>query len=206
MPRPPPTPRPMRHWVFHPLIFYPLVLLIAGLAIFASLEPQNWPRKPAPAPARHEGASLVWDHGGFNAPDVGPEQLLTIDRDLWGQAQSMRIAQLANQPPPTPAEQGVRILFTREDAARLDGKAVTAEVSYNPLPFNPATAMALSIQGIGPASWTTVAAPSPPEGTLKFELQPQLAPDGLGIRVLAQQTGLEAYGLEITKVKLTPHD
>ncbi|MFT3729185.1 MAG: hypothetical protein QM759_15285 [Terricaulis sp.] len=195
----------MRHWIFHPLIFYPLVLLIAGLAIFASLEPQNWPRKPAPVAGRHEGASLVWERGGFNSPDVGPEQRLTVERDLWGQAQGMRIAQVPNQPPPTPAEQGVRILFTPQDAALIDGKAVTAEITYAPLPFNSATSMALSVQGIGPAEWTTVAAPSPPEGPLKFELPPQLAPDGLGIRVLAGQTGAEAFGLEIIKVKLTPH-
>jgi hypothetical protein len=195
----------MRHWIFHPLLFYPLVILISGFVVFASFEPQKWPRKPAPVAARHEGAALVWTGEGFNAPDVGPEQRLTVERNLWGQAQAIRVAELPNQPPPTPAEQGVRILFTPQDAARFDGKAVTAEVTYAPLPFNSATAMALSIQGIGPAEWITVAAPSPPEGALKFELPPQLAPDSVGIRVIAGQSG-EAFGLEITRVKLTPHD
>jgi hypothetical protein len=87
----------------------------------------------------------------------------------------------------------------------IDGKTLTIEVTYNPLPLNAATAMAVSVQGIGPAEWVTMSAPSPPQGPLTFEVPPQLAPEGIGIRVLAGQTQ-EAFGLEITKIKVTPHD
>jgi len=195
----------MRSWIFHPLVFYPLILLIAGLAIFISLEPQSWRRAPTAVAGRHEGAALVWSGTGFDSPDIGPEQRMYIERDFFGRAQVLRIAELPGQPPPTPAERGLRLLFTPADAALLNGKAVTAEVSYNPLPINNATSMALSMQGTGPAAWVTLPAPSPPQGALKFELPAQVAPDSVGIRVIAGHTD-EAFGLEITRVKLTPHD
>src|SRR5262249_19348828 len=150
------------------------------------------------------GAALVWTGPGFDAPDVGPEQYITVVRDLWGKAQNLHIAVLPNQPPPTPSEQGVRILLTPADAAALDGKAATVEVSYNPLPINAATGLAVSMESGGQAQWASQNAPSPPQGPLKFELPAQRAPQAIGLRVLSNDRS-EAFGLEITRIKITPH-
>jgi len=193
----------MRNWLFHPLLFYPLALLLGALVIAISVRPQAWPREPAPVAAQVEGGSLIFAGPAFNAPAVGAEQDVAVVRDFWGQAQTLRIAQLPNQPPPTPAEQGARLLLTPEQAALIDDKPVTVEVSYRPLPINAASGMAVSLQGIGPAEWISQEAPSEP-ATLRFELPPQFAVNAIGLRALSTGTD-QAYGLEITRVRVTPH-
>lgn len=193
----------MRNWLFHPLLFYPLILVFAVLVIAVSVRPQGWPREAAPVAAQVDGASLVFEGEAFNSPAVGAEQNMTVIRDFWGRAQTLRIAQLPNQPPPTPAEQGARLLLTPEQAALIDDKPVTIEVTYAPLPINAATGMAVSLQGIGPAEWVSQEAPSEP-ATLRFELPAQFAVNAIGLRALSTGTD-QAYGLEITRVRVTPH-
>lgn len=193
----------MRNWLFHPLLFYPLVLILAALVIAVSVRPQGWPREPAPVTAQLDGGSLVFEGAAFNSPAVGAEQNMSVSRDFWGRAQTLRIAQLPNQPPPTPAEQGARLLLTPEQAALIDDKPVTIEVSYRPLPINAATGMAVSLQGIGPAEWISQEAPAEP-ATLRFELPAQFAVNAIGLRALSGGTD-QAYGLEITRVRVTPH-
>jgi hypothetical protein len=193
----------MRHWLFHPLIFYPLAIVFAAFVIAVSVRPQAWPREPAPVAAERVEGALVFAGEGFNSPAVGAEQEMTVVRDFWGRAQSIRIAQKPNQPPPTPAEQGARILLTPQDAALIDDRPVTVEVSYNPLPVTAASGLAVSLQGIGPADW--VAQPAPPQSaTLRFELPAQFAVNAIGVRALSEQ-GDQAYGLEITRIRITPH-
>jgi hypothetical protein len=193
----------MRHWLFHPLIFYPLAAVVAILVIALSLRPQAWPRTPAPTAAERVEGSLVFRGAAFNSPDVGAEQEMTVVRDFWGRARTIRIAEKADQPPPTPAEQGARILLTAEDAALIEDRPVVVEVSYNPLPVNAARGLAVSLQGIGPAEW--VSQPAPPQpATLRFELPPQLAVNAIGLRALSEEAD-QAYGLEITRVRVTPH-
>lgn len=193
----------MRNWLFHPLLFYPLAILLAALVIVISVRPQAWPREPAPVAAVVENGALVFEDGGFNSPAIGAEQDMTVVRDFWGQAQALRIAQLPSQPPPTPAEQGARLLLTPEQAALIDDKPVTVEVSYNPLPVNAANGLAVSLQGIGPADWVSQPAPAEPS-TLRFELPAQFAVNAIGLRALSEGVD-QAYGLEITRVRVTPH-
>jgi|CXWL01.1.fsa_nt_gi hypothetical protein len=193
----------MRHWIFHPLIFYPLALIVAGLLIVASVKPQAWPRAPAPVAGVLSAGALVFEGPMLNSPDHGAEQEMTVKRDFWGTAQSLLLAQLPNQPPPTPAEQGVRILLTDASAALIDDKPVLVEVRYNPLPINAASALAVSLQGIGPADW--ISQPAPPQpGVLNFELPPQFAANAIGLRALSEGTD-QAYGLEIIRVRVVPH-
>jgi hypothetical protein len=147
---------------------------------------------------------LVWSGAGFDAPEANGQQQMTVARSLLGQAQNLRIAVLPNQPPPTPAERGVRILLTQADAAALDGRAATVEVSYNPLPINAANGLAVSLQGAGATTWVSRDAPSPPQGPLRFELPQQTAPQAIGLRALSNGSG-EAFGFEITRIAITPH-
>lgn len=192
----------MRHWLFHPLLFFPLAALMAGAVIAISLKPQSWPRAPAEVAGVMDGETLVIEGAAFNSPDVGPEQEMTVKRDLWGRAQSLLIAQLPSQPPPTPAEQGARILLTPEQAALLEDKPVVVEVSYLPLPINAASGLAVSVQGIAPSDW--VSQPTPPQpGMVRFALPAQFAVNAIGLRALSEGTD-QAYGLEITRVRVTP--
>ncbi len=192
----------MRSWLFHPLVFYPLILVLAALVIAVSLRPQAWPREPAPVAAQVVGAALVFEGEAFNSPAVGAEQNMSVVRDFWGAAQALRIAQKPGQPPPTPAEQGARLLLTPAQAALIEDRPVTVEVTYNPIPINAASELAVSLQGIGPAEW--VSQPSPPQtGTLTFQLPPQFAVNAIGLRALSGNAD-QAYGLEITRVRVIP--
>jgi hypothetical protein len=193
----------MRTWLFHPLVFYPLAILFAAGVIAFSLRPQSWPREPAAVEAvvADDGA-LVFEGEAFDSPASGPEQHLTVIRDVWGKAQTLRIAQLPGQPPPTPVDLGARLLLTPEQAAAIEGQPVLVEVAYNPLPVNAATALALNLQGAGPAEWVRQDAPPQP-GVLRFELPPQMAVEAIGLRALSDGQD-QAYGLEIVRVRVAP--
>ena len=192
----------MRHWIFHPLIFYPAALVAAALLIAISLEPQKWPREPSPVAATQAETALVYAGGGFNSPDPSPEQHLTVVRDFWGRATALRIAVKPGQPAPTPAEQGVRVLMTPEDAARIDDRPVTVEVTYNPSPVNAATSLAVSLQGIGPATWVAHEI-LPQPNTVRFDLPAQMAVNAIGLRAISADND-QASGLEITRIRVTP--
>jgi hypothetical protein len=193
----------MRHWLFHPLLFYPIVIALAALAIFISVEPQSWPREPAPVAAELVEGAMVYAGPGFNSPDRSPEQEMKVERDWLGRSESLRIAVKPGQPAPTPAERGVRILMTPEDAARIDDRRVTVEISYNPSPINSASALAVSLQGIGPATWVQQETPPQP-GTVRFELPAQIAVNAIGLRAITTNTD-QNYGLEITRIRIIPH-
>jgi hypothetical protein len=192
----------MRHWLFHPLVFYPLAILAALLVIAISIKPQSWPRTPAPVAARLDDGALVYAGESFDSPAVSPEQRLMVHRDFWGRPRTLSIAVLQDQPPPTPAERGVRILMTPEDAARIGDRPVTIEVSYNPLPVNAASGLAVSLQGIGPAAWVAQDI-RPQPSTVRFELPAQFAVNAIGLRAL-NQGGNQAFGLEITRIRIIP--
>lgn len=192
----------MRHWLFHPLLFYPLAALIAVLVVGLSLNPRAWPRQPAPTAGQIVEGALVLEGEAFTAPGLSPEQHVSVARDFWGKARSLRIAVLPGQPPPTPAETGVRLLLAPQAAALMDDKPVTVEVRYNPLPFNAATGLAVSLQGIGPADW--VSAPIPPQpGVVRFALPAAMAVNAIGLRAISEGQD-QAYGLEILRVRVIP--
>lgn len=191
----------MRHWLLHPIIFYPLAIIVAGLAIVVSLRPQSWPRDPAPVSAERDGEWLVYQGEGFNTPDQGAEEV-TVVRDYFGRPLRLRVAQTIAQPPPGPADQGARILLSAEDAALLNGKPLTVEVSYNPLPVNAANQLAVSVRGQGPAPWVTQTAP-PETATLRFNLPPQASVSAIALRPISTLEDM-AYGLEITRIRIMP--
>jgi hypothetical protein len=192
----------MRNWLFHPVIFYPLAILLAALAIVTSLRPQSWPRDPAPVAAERDGEWLVYQGEGFNTPAQGSEEV-TVVRDYFGRPLRLRVAQTMAQPPPLPEDEGTRILLSAEDATLLDGKPVTIEISYNPLPVNAATELAVSLRGQGNrAPWVTQTAP-PETATLRFNLPPQNGVNAIAIRPISN-LGDMAYGLEITRIRIMP--
>jgi len=189
-------------FLMQPLLFYPLAIAVAALIILFGLEPQKWPREPHPVPAEIQGSALVLGPAAFDAPSSAPEQNMTVVRDFWGRPLALRIAVLPNMPEPTPAERGVRILLAPEALALIEDRAVTVDVSYNPLNINPATALAVSLQGIAPADWVIQPVAAQP-GVARFELPASFAIDAIGFRPLTGSSD-QAYGLEITQVVITP--
>jgi hypothetical protein len=192
----------MRHWLFHPLIFYPLAAVFALLVIAISLQPQAWPRDPAPVRAERSGEWLVIQGAGFNSPQRAADQEMTVVRDFLGRAQTLRVAERGGHGQPQAAEDGVRVLLSPEDAAALAGRPVTVEISYNPLSVNSATSLAVSLRGDGPSQWVSQTAPPQP-ATLRFRLPAQSSVNAIGVRTLSDRDD-QAYGLEITRIRITP--
>lgn len=192
----------MRHWLFHPIIFYPLAIVLAGLAIVVSLRPQSWPHEPAAIAADRDGEWMVYQGARFNSPDGGGEAM-TVVRDFLGRPLRLRVAQTMAQPPPQPTDSGARLLLTPEDAAAVSDRPVVVEVSYNPLPVNAASQLAVSLRSAsGPSPWVTLEAP-PESATLRFTLPARSAVDAIGIRPISPQSDM-AYGLEITRIRIMP--
>jgi hypothetical protein len=192
----------MRNWLFHPLVFYPLVLILGAAVIFISLAPQAWPRAAEAQAGTLTPEAIVLEGASLTAPDPSPDQEMYVVRDIWGNAQSLRVAVLPDMPEPTPAEQGVRILLSPETAARLDDRPVAVEVSYRPVPINAANGLAVSLQGIGPADW--VIKPIAPEaGTVRFELPASFAINAIGLRAMSNGAD-QAYGVEIVRIRVIP--
>lgn len=193
----------MRLWLFHPLVFYPLAALIAALVIAISMQPLAWPRDAAPVTAARADAAWVLEGEALGSPAADARQNVTAHRGFWGRTRSLSVAQLPNQPPPGPQDLGVRILLAPDAAAALAGRRVIAEVSYVPLPINPASALALSLQAGETATW--VSQPIEPRaGVARFELNAPAATHALGLRALSDGTD-QAYGVEITRIVLLPH-
>jgi hypothetical protein len=147
----------------------------------------------------------VLDQASFNAPAGDPGQTLYVTRDYLGQPQTLRIAVLPNQGAPGASDRGVRILLTPDAAASLNGRAATIVVTYNPLAVNAATGLAVSTQGAGPTQWVTQATP-PQHAALRFEVPAQAEVSAIGLRAVNSNTRQgEAFGLEITRISITPH-
>ena len=197
----------MRSWFFHPLIFYPLVAIAAVAVVLISLRPQFWPRDPAPAAAELSDGALVYSGDSFNTPVDAPARPFTVVRNFWGTPEALRVAiRVEPDAPvgaPTPAETGVRILLTPADAARLNGRAATIEVTYRPLAINTAQALAVSLQGAGPTNW--VSSPTPPEpSTVRIQVPAQSDITAIGLRPI--DPGVDrVYGVEITRIRVIPN-
>ncbi len=191
----------MRNWLFHPILFYPLAIIIAAVAIIVSLEPQSWPRDPGPVAGVQDGQWLVYEGEAFNSPERGAEEM-TVVRDYWGRAQGLRVAQTKAQPPPIPQDNGTLLLLSAQDAAAISGRPLVVEVSYTPSPVNNAQSLALSLRSSdGAASpWQSVDTPPEPS-TIRFNLPARNAVNALGIRAISQFED-QAYGLEITRIRI----
>lgn len=192
----------MRSWLFHPLVFYPLVILAAALVIGFSLRPQMFPHPTAQVAGQIEGDSLLLAGDDFNSPTDPPEQYVTVVRDFWGRPQSLRIAVLPNLRAPAPSENGVEILLQPETAQLISNKRVTVEVTYQPLAVNAAPVLAMSLRGSQPARWQPRQIP-PLSGMVRFDLPATPNVRGVGLRAVNNDPSL-AFGVEILSIRVTP--
>lgn len=195
----------MRSWFLHPIAFYPLVAVLAVLVIATSAKPLSWPREAAAVAGERAGSAIVLEGAAFAAPAPDPQQNLYVTRNFLGQPRTLRIAVLPNQAAPGFNDRGVRILLARQAAAPLNDQPVTIVVTYNPLAVNAATGLAVSLQGARPTQWIAQTAP-PQHAALRFEAPAQTAITAIGLRTInTNQEAPEAYGLEITRISITPH-
>lgn len=192
----------MRHWLFHPLIFYPLVLALAAAVIILSLQPQALPRPAAAVAGEIQGRTLVLEGAAFDAPQDPPEQYVTVVRDALGQAQSLRIAVLPDLGAPTAAETGVVIRLDPASAALISGKRLNVEIAYRPLPVNAAPELAVRAEAAGPSPWVTQPIP-PLSGSVQYVLPPARNVSGIGLRPLIGGHAM-TFGVEIVSIRITP--
>jgi hypothetical protein len=192
----------MRNWLFHPLLFYPLAAILAVLVIAISIQPQKWPRAPGPVSGQVTEGVLVLERDAFNSPHGAAGQDFTVVRNFWGAPQTLKIAVRPGQPAPTPAEQGVRIELTPAAAEIIGERPVRVEVNFNPLPVNPADALAVSLQGIAPAEWV-IQPIEPQTGVATFELPASMAVNAIGLRAITRGED-QSYGVEITRIRVAP--
>lgn len=193
----------MRLWLFHPIIFYPLCAALAAAVILFSIQPQSWPHPAAPAAGAWVDGALVLEGASLDAPAPSPEQSLTVTRDFFGRAQTLRIAQLpAYTAPPAPQDNGAVVLLAPDQAAAIENTPVRVEVTYRPLPVNAASGLAVSLRGAAPGPWASKEVP-PQYARVSFTLPAQAGVTGIGLRALSTGTD-QSYGLEITRIRITP--
>ena len=165
-----------------------LILLVAGAA-FVVLPPRFLDYHAAPVAGALDGDALVLEGEALKTPDPSPEQSFRFANN------ALELTVLPNQPAPTAAERGVRILLTPERAAHINERAVLVEARYRAAA---ASGLAVSLQGIGPSEW--VAQPlNGGEGVARFELPAQFAVDALGLRALSEAGG----AVTITQIRIS---
>lgn len=192
----------MRLWLFHPVVFYPLVLALGLLVIGLSLKPQLMPRPAAAVAGTIDGPAVLLERGAFNSPVDPPEQYVTVVRDFWGQPQSLRIAVLPQLGPPTANERGVEIRLEPQTAQLLSNRRLVVEVAYQPLTVNAAQTLGVAALGSGPVRWENRPAPAL-AGIARFELRPTPNVQGIGLRAVNTDNRI-AFGIEILSIRITP--
>ena len=173
---------------------YIAILLAVGAALLVwsfSLDPRG-----KPVAGHEDGAALILSGRDLRAPDPSPEQSHSIANG------HLSLSVLPNQPPPTPAERGVRILLASARTAHVNDRSVIVEVRYSVASANPASGLAVSLQGIGPSEWVSQTL-SAEAGTARFELPPQNLVDSIGLRALSD-TPNQPGALNITEIRVSP--
>jgi hypothetical protein len=188
----------MRALLFRPFIFYPVLAILAALAVMVSLRPA-WPTSPlAPAPAVRAGSAFDFGAAALAAAYPGSAHVGHIVRD-GDRPTAMRFARRAasvGQDSP-----GAVLTLLPNDAAAFAGRPTAAEIRFRPLPIT--TAEGLSLRWAGDQAWVSVPV-QPGEDRAAFVLPPPAsAPTGLEIRIDSTKADYD-YGLELVWVRLIP--
>ncbi|MGE3141718.1 MAG: hypothetical protein AB7L65_00210 [Hyphomonadaceae bacterium] len=193
----------MRHWLAHPLVFYPLLAVIAAAFVFLSARPDLGAQPAAAAEAgRVENGAIVLEGAALAHPEVSADQVIYVVRDGLGRPLALRLAVLPNQPPPGPAETEARFALTPETAQRIANRPVIVDVTVAPLPVTTAAGLAVSLQGAGPTQWATAPA-SPEPQTLRYRLPAVAAPEAVGLRAISAYADYN-YGFQIMRIRIAP--
>jgi len=175
------------------------LLLYLGLLVLTGAAVLVWMRvidpRGQPVAGEMHGASLVLSGRDFSAPDPSPEQTVLASHG------EMTIEVLPDQPLPSPADRGVRILLAPERTAHVNDRAVIVEIEYRLPDANPASHLAVSLQGIEPSEWVTQSLQG--GGKAHFALAPQSAVDAIGLRAFTESAGMRG-GVIITNIRISP--
>jgi len=192
----------MRHWLFHPLVAYPLAALVAAAAVLSSLQPGAWPRAERAQAGRIAAGAVVIEGQSFGAPGGDPSQEFHIARDRSGTAQSLKIAVHPGLGSPGPNDRGVTIQLASETARTVAGQPVRMRIAYRSLQLNSATALAVRFAGGAPTAWATLPI-EPGADELHFMLQAPSDFDRIALRAIG--TGGEYNeGVEIVSIRIEP--
>lgn len=177
------------------LLLYVFYILVTGgvlLAAWRAVDPRG-----KPVSGEITDGALILRSNEFRAPDSSPEQTYSLSRE------ALSIVVLPDQPPPTPAERGVRILLAKERAALINDRAVTVEVRYALPAGSPASGLAVSLQGIAPAEWISHEF-TDAEGVAQYALPAQFADvNAIGLRALSDAEG-QSGAVNIREIRILP--
>ena len=175
------------------LVYIVLLIVAAGALLlwWQVMDPRG-----QPVAGVLDGPTLVLRDRDLERVDSAPEQT-----HLAREGQ-LRLSVLPDQPPPTPAERGVRVIVSADRAATLNDHPVVVEIRYGLSRSNPASGLAVSLQGIGPAHW--VSEPLTADAaTVRFELPEQSSIYAIGLRALSDKPG-RAGVVTINEIRITP--
>jgi hypothetical protein len=173
---------------------YVLMLIGLGLISVVTLRVLDPPAQPVPGVLT--GEALVLEGQALGAAGSSPEQTHSFTNG------GLKIRVAPNQPAPTPAERGVRILLTPDRAEHINDQSVIIEVRYSAPARAAATGLAVSLQGIGPADWDMQPIGAR-EGVARFALPAQFAVNAIGLRALSDAPN-QSGALTITQIRITP--
>ena len=196
----------MRHWLFHPIIFFPLACVFAVAMILFGFGPRAFDRPVTPQSGRVEGSSVVLAGDALASPQGAPEQVFQVDSVYLRANRSLRVAVRPNLGPPAPEEAGIRVLLTPATAARLVNRPMRVDVSYRAIPISAASALAVRLDGDTLQPWAINALSLDQPGVVRFDLPAQAHINAFAIRAISDNNTDFNYGVEITQVRLTPID
>lgn len=195
-------PASMRHWLFHPIIFYALLAAFAAGVFVLSLRPDLGP-VPAPhAVGQVENGAVLLQRDALAHPELAPGQVAHITRDGLGRPLALRFAVLPNQPEPSPTDPGLRILLKPDVAARIANRPTQLEISIRPVEISTAAVLAISLQGSGPVVWQSKEL-TPGAQTVRFTLPATGSPTAVGLRAISRNNDYN-YGFEIVRIRILP--
>lgn len=191
----------MRNWLFRPLVFYPLLALVAAAIVLASLRPDLAPAPAAAAAGRIEAHALILQGEALTRPEIGPGFVAHVRRDAIGRPEALRIAVAPGRGAPRAGEEGVRILLSPDETARLGAGPYMVEVDVRPVAITMAQRLAVNLQDqAGATAWE--GADVDPEGALLHFALPANGPvTAIGLRPVTDNRDYN-YGFEIASVRL----
>jgi len=172
------------------------VLAITGVALVGwvrMLDPRG-----KPVAGEIDGAALVLNGSAFGTPDPSPEQTVTTSRD------GLTIQVMADQPPPSPADRGVRILLAAARLSHVNDRPLIVNIAYTLPRTNAASRLAVSLQGIEPSEWDTQPL-STDDGEAQFTLDARSAVEAIGLRAISDTPGAPG-AVVINDIRITPAD
>ncbi|MBL8550341.1 MAG: hypothetical protein JNJ73_10170 [Hyphomonadaceae bacterium] len=190
-------------WIFRWYVFYPLMALISGAVILASLGPALLPDPgPTPTAGAQDRGALVFAGEALAHPQVAANTVYFVPRgDRSWRPTGLRVAIRPNAGLVGERERGAEILLSPAATDWIGMGPLRIEVAIAPLPLSSANQLALGLQRGAGAQWSAknVSAVS---DTIIYEFAAAAAPvRGLSLRPISQDNSGNR-GVEVRSIRV----